>query len=144
MRLDQIELAVVGLGYVGLPLAVAFGTKRSVTGFDISQARVSELQSGKDETGEISAQELAQATGLRLTSCLDDLRRCNCFIVAVPTPVDHQKKPDLTALLSASKSVGSILKKGDLVIYESTVYPGCTEDDCVPVLEQHSGLRFNQ
>ena len=144
MRLDQIELAVVGLGYVGLPLAVAFGTKRSVTGYDISQARVSELQSGKDETGEISAQELTQATGLRLTSCLDDLRRCNCFIVAVPTPVDHQKKPDLTALLSASKSVGSILKKGDLVIYESTVYPGCTEDDCVPILEQHSGLRFNQ
>lgn len=138
-----INLAVIGLGYVGLPLAVAFGSKRSVTGFDINPYRIAQLQDGKDVSGEVHVEDLARASGLRFTSHQEDLGTCNCFIIAVPTPIDHHKKPDLSALVGASQMVAKNLKKGDLVIYESTVYPGCTEEDCVPVLERHSGLRFN-
>ena len=141
---EQIRLAVVGLGYVGLPLAVAFGSRRAVIGFDINETRVRELKNGHDLTGEVSSGDLAASQGLHCTSQVEDLRACNCFIIAVPTPVDHHKKPDLSALLSASKTVAEVLKQGDLVIYESTVYPGCTEEDCVPVLERHSGLTYNQ
>lgn len=139
-----IDLAVIGLGYVGLPLAAEFGKKRSVVGFDINARRIAELQSGHDFTLEVSNEELAEATGLSYTSNLDELRTCNCFIVTVPTPIDAYKRPDLTPLIKASETIGKILKKGDIVIYESTVYPGATEDDCVPVLERFSGLKFNQ
>lgn len=144
MNLDNIELAVIGLGYVGLPLAVEFGTRRSVIGFDISERRVRDINEGRDATGEVSGDALRRANGLRCTNRLDDLRSCNCFIIAVPTPVDERKKPDLSPLIRASQTVAQVLKPGDVVIYESTVYPGCTEEDCVPVLEAHSGLKFNQ
>lgn len=143
-QLDTAKLAVIGLGYVGLPLAVEFGKKRSVVGFDINPKRIAELQAGHDFTLEVSPQELAEAGGLSYTASLDDLRQCNCFIVTVPTPIDAYKRPDLTPLIKASESIGQVLKKGDIVIYESTVYPGATEEDCVPVLERVSGLKFNQ
>ena len=143
MNLERIELAVVGLGYVGLPLAVAFSRHRSVIGFDIRPSRVAEIKDGHDATREVSQEELRAAKGLRCTSDPQELRQANCYIVAVPTPVDGDKRPDLTPLLKASETVGRVLKRGDIVVYESTVYPGCTEEDCVPVLEQHSGLRFN-
>lgn len=142
--LDKIKIAVIGLGYVGLPLAVEFGKKRDVTGFDINQARIAELQSGKDSTLEVEPEELAEAAQLSFSSNLDDLRDCNVYIVTVPTPIDRHKQPDLTPLRKASETVGSVLSKGDIVIYESTVYPGATEDDCVPILEAQSGLVFNQ
>lgn len=142
--LSEIKLAVIGLGYVGLPLAVEFGKKRPVMGFDINAKRIIALQDGHDSTLEVSDEELAQATQLRYTSNLDDLKNCNVFIVTVPTPIDDFKRPDLTPLIKASESIGQVLKKGDIVIYESTVYPGATEEDCVPVLEQVSGLAFNQ
>jgi UDP-N-acetyl-D-galactosamine dehydrogenase len=144
MQLKNIRLAIVGLGYVGLPLAVEFGRKRSVVGFDINQRRIDELKAAKDFTLEVTQEDLAAAKYLSYTTKLDDLRSCNCFIVTVPTPIDEHKRPDLTPLIKASETVGKVLKKGDIVIYESTVYPGCTEEDCVPVLEKHSGLRFNQ
>lgn len=144
MQLKNIRLAIVGLGYVGLPLAVEFGRKRSVVGFDINQRRIDELKAAKDFTLEVTQEDLAVAKYLSYTTKLDDLRSCNCFIVTVPTPIDEHKRPDLTPLIKASETVGKVLKKGDIVIYESTVYPGCTEEDCVPVLEKHSGLRFNQ
>lgn len=144
MQLQDIRLAVVGLGYVGLPLAVEFGRKRAVTGFDINQRRIDELKSGNDFTLETTSEELAAAKHLVFTADAKDLRVCNCFIVTVPTPIDEYKRPDLTPLLKASEAVGKVLKKGDIVIYESTVYPGCTEEDCVPVLERISGLKFNQ
>ncbi len=137
-------MAVVGLGYVGLPLAVEFGRKRVVVGFDINQHRINELKAGNDFTLETTQDELASAKHLSYTTSIDDLRNCNCFIITVPTPIDDHKRPDLTPLLKASETVGQLLKKGDIVIYESTVYPGCTEEDCVPVLEKHSGLKFNQ
>lgn len=141
---QDIRLAIIGLGYVGLPLAVEFGRKRSVVGFDINERRVEELRSGQDHTLEVSPEELAQATHLRYTATLGDLRECNVFIVTVPTPIDEHKRPDLTPLVKASETIGKVLKKGDIVIYESTVYPGATEEDCVPVLEKVSGLRFNE
>jgi len=141
---ENIRLAVIGLGYVGLPLAVEFGKKRSVVGFDINQPRIAALQAGHDSTLEVSDEELAQAAQLSYTSNLDDLKNCNVFIVTVPTPIDEFKRPDLTPLIKASETIGKVLKKGDIVIYESTVYPGATEEDCVPVLERVSGLVFNQ
>lgn len=144
MLLNDIRLAIIGLGYVGLPLAVEFGRKRPVVGFDINQSRIEELKSGYDLTLETTQEELEAAKHLKYTTRLDDLRSCNCYIVTVPTPIDKHKRPDLTSLIKASETVGSILKQGDIVIYESTVYPGCTEDDCVPVLEKFSGLEFNQ
>ncbi len=141
--IQDIKLAIIGLGYVGLPLAVEFGKHRSVIGFDINAARIDQLQNGHDFTLETDPDELAAASQLSFTTRLDDLRACNCFIVTVPTPIDEHKRPDLTPLIKASQSVSQVLKPGDIVIYESTVYPGCTEEDCVPVLEAGSGLRFN-
>lgn len=138
------KIGVIGLGYVGLPLAVEFGKVMDVIGFDINQERIKELQQGHDRTREVEPEELKQAGKLTYSHNLDDLRSVNYFIVTVPTPVDEYKKPDLTPLISASKTVGAVLKKGDIVIYESTVYPGCTEEDCVPVLEKVSGLKFNK
>ena len=144
MKLVDIKLSIVGLGYVGLPLAVEFGRKRPVVGFDINKRRIDELKAGHDFTLETTQEELAAAKYLTYTTSLEDLRACNCYIVTVPTPIDEHKRPDLTPLIKASETVGKVLKKGDIVIYESTVYPGCTEEDCVPVLEKHSGLKFNQ
>ena len=144
MRQEDIKLAIIGLGYVGLPLAVEFGRYRSVVGFDINPRRIDELIAGDDLTLETTKEELAAAKNLTYTTHPDELRGCNCFIVTVPTPIDEYKRPDLTPLLKASETVGKVLKKGDIVVYESTVYPGCTEEDCVPVLEKHSGLKFNQ
>ena len=144
MKLADMKLAVIGLGYVGLPLAVEFGRKRSVVGFDISRRRIDELRIGIDATLETTREELADAKQLNYTTQLEDLRACNCYIVTVPTPIDKYNRPDLTPLIMASETVGKVLKKGDIVIYESTVYPGCTEEDCVPVLERHSGLKFNK
>ena len=138
------SIAVIGLGYVGFPLAVEFGKLYPTLGFDIDQARIAELQRGFDRTQEVSESQLATAVSLRFSSQAEDLRVCNTFIVTVPTPIDHFKKPDLSPLVKASEMIGRVLKKGDVVIYESTVYPGCTEEDCVPVLEKHSGLVFNQ
>lgn len=140
----NIKLAIIGLGYVGLPLAVEFGSVRSVVGFDIKQDRINELRDGHDSTLEVEPGDLARATGLSLTTNVEDLRGCNCFIVTVPTPIDSHNRPDLTPLTSASEAVAQVLKKGDIVIYESTVYPGCTEEHCVPILEKCSGLKFNQ
>lgn len=144
MHLNELRLAVIGLGYVGLPLAVEFGKVRSVVGYDISTRRINELRSGQDSTLETSSEELRAASQLHLTDKLDELSACNCYIVTVPTPIDGYKRPDLTPLLSASKAVGQVLKRGDVVIYESTVYPGATEEDCVPVLERQSGLKYNR
>ena len=135
-------MAVVGLGYVGLPLAVEFGRQRPVVGFDINTARIAELEAGRDSTLETTAEQLAAATHLRYASTLDALRDCRIFIVTVPTPVDGANNPDLTPLVKASESVGKVLKPGDIVIYESTVYPGATEEVCVPVLERMSGLTY--
>lgn len=137
------KLCVIGLGYVGLPLAVELAEKYSVIGYDIDAKRIQELQSGIDRTLEISTERL-NASKLELTSKLEKVRDSNIFIITVPTPIDHEKKPDLSILLKATEDVGRVLKRGDLVIYESTVYPGCTEEDCVPVLEKVSGLKFNQ
>lgn len=140
----DLKLAIIGLGYVGLPLAVEFGKKRSVIGFDINQKRIDELKSGSDSTLEMTEEELHDAQLLKYTTNPDDLKPANCFIVTVPTPIDTFKHPNLTPLVKASETVGAALKKGDIVIYESTVYPGATEEDCVPVLELKSGLIFNQ
>ena len=143
LTLENVKLAIVGLGYVGLPLAVEFGKKRSVVGFDINAKRVAELQSGQDHTLEVEPEELKEAQFLSYTTDLEVLRGCNVFIVTVPTPIDEHKQPDLTPLVKASETIGKVLKAGDIVIYESTVYPGATEEDCVPVLEKFSGLKFN-
>ncbi len=137
------NVAIIGLGYVGLPLAVEFGKKMITVGFDINQERIQELKQGKDRTLEVSPEELKQATQLSYSGDTADLKGANYFIVTVPTPVDEYKQPDLRPLISASKTVGAVLKAGDIVIYESTVYPGCTEEVCVPVLEMISGLKFN-
>lgn len=139
----MVKIGIVGLGYVGLPLAVEFGKKLKVVGFDISQSRIDELKNGMDRTLEVDKEELNSASGLTFTTNYAELKDVNYFIVTVPTPVDEYKTPDLTPLIKASETVGKVLKKGDIVIYESTVYPGCTEEDCVPVLEKHSGLKFN-
>ncbi len=142
--LNDSPIAVIGLGYVGLPLAVEFGKKRKVVGFDINTARIAELRARKDNTLEVDAAEMAAAAHLSFTDQLDDLAECTTYIVTVPTPIDEHKRPDLTPLLKASETIGKVLKRGDIVIYESTVYPGATEEDCVPVLEKTSGLTFNQ
>lgn len=138
------RIAVLGLGYVGLPLAVEFGKIHDVIGFDINTTRIFELQRGHDATREITSEELGEAKGLCTTSNLEDLRDCTVFIITVPTPIDAHKRPDLTALVRASETVAKVLKCGDVVVYESTVYPGATEDDCVPILEASSGLRMNE
>ncbi|OXR49868.1 MULTISPECIES: Vi polysaccharide biosynthesis UDP-N-acetylglucosamine C-6 dehydrogenase TviB [unclassified Pusillimonas] len=143
MQLQDVKLAVVGLGYVGLPLAVEFGKKRSVIGFDINARRIAELKTGKDHTLEVEESELAEASGLIFSHEASQLGQANVFIVTVPTPIDDYKQPDLTPLIRASETIGKVLKRGDIVIYESTVYPGATEEDCVPVLERVSGLKFN-
>ena len=145
MENDQMTdtIAIIGLGYVGLPLAVEFGKHRPVIGFDINTARIADLCAGRDHTREVDAEELAEAGQLTFASDPEVLRAATVFIVTVPTPIDGHKRPDLTPLLRASETVGRVLKPGDLVIYESTVYPGATEEDCVPVLERMSGLRFN-
>lgn len=141
--MPKIKLAIIGLGYVGLPLAVEFGKRRPVVGFDINQKRIDELKSGKDHTLETESEELKQAKHLRFSGNPEDLRNCNVFIVTVPTPIDQYKRPDLMPLIKASEIIGSVLKRDDIVIYESTVYPGATEEDCAPVLEKFSGLKFN-
>lgn len=137
-------IAIIGLGYVGLPLAVEFGKQRQVIGFDINPKRVAELQAGQDHTLECSSEELSQAPHLRYSCNAEDLKQASIFIVTVPTPVDQANRPDMTPLVKASETVGKVLKQGDIVIYESTVYPGATEEVCVPVLEKFSGLKFNQ
>jgi UDP-N-acetyl-D-glucosamine/UDP-N-acetyl-D-galactosamine dehydrogenase len=142
--LSKAKIAVIGLGYVGLPLAVEFGKRRPILGFDINQARIAELQSGRDSTLEVTLAELRRAHHLGFTSSLDDLRLCTVFIVTVPTPVDQANRPDMKPLVKASETVGKVMPKGAVVIYESTVYPGATEEICVPVLEKLSGLKFNQ
>lgn len=140
---DDAKIAVIGLGYVGLPLAVEFGCKIPVVGFDIDAGRIAELRAGKDRTLETTAEELAAAQHLDFAADLEALRDCNTYIITVPTPIDAHKRPDLTPLRRASESVGKVLAAGDVVIYESTVYPGATEEDCVPILEAVSGLTFN-
>ena len=143
LSLEASRLAVIGLGYVGLPLAVEFGKHRPVVGFDINMKRIEALQAGYDSTREIGGDELAKAVYLRFSSAPCDLEECNIFIVTVPTPIDDHKRPDLVPLIEASETIGKVLKPGDVVIFESTVYPGATEEDCVPVLERVSGLKFN-
>ncbi|CAD6524757.1 Vi polysaccharide biosynthesis UDP-N-acetylglucosamine C-6 dehydrogenase TviB [Paraburkholderia metrosideri] len=140
---SELKVAIVGLGYVGLPLAVEFSKRRPVVGFDINRARINALREGRDTTLEVTDDELAAATGMKYTSDVAELKDCNLYIATVPTPIDRYKRPDLTPLLRASETIGSVLKHGDIVIYESTVYPGATEEDCVPVLERTSGLKFN-
>ena len=142
--LKNAKLAIIGLGYVGLPLAVAFGRVRPVVGFDINPARIAELREGHDSTREVEPEQLATATQLTVTTDTAEIADCSIYIVTVPTPIDEHKRPDLRPLLAASETVGRVLKPGDIVIYESTVYPGATEEDCVPVLERASGLRFNR
>lgn len=144
LTISELKIAIIGLGYVGLPLAVEFGKKVPVVGFDIHQKRINELKNGQDHTLEVSSEELAQSKHLNYTAALDDLKDCNFFIVTVPTPIDEFKQPDLTPLVKASQSIGRVLKAGDIVVYESTVYPGATEETCIPVLEQVSSLKFNQ
>ncbi|MGB3498706.1 Vi polysaccharide biosynthesis UDP-N-acetylglucosamine C-6 dehydrogenase TviB [Rhodanobacter lindaniclasticus] len=143
-QLEYTRIAIVGLGYVGLPLAVEFGRRYDTVGFDIRAARVDELRAGHDHTLEVDAAELAAATRLRFSAELDGIRECNVYIVTVPTPIDVAKRPDLTPLVKASESLGQVLKRGDIVVYESTVYPGCTEEVCIPILERVSGLVYNR
>src|SRR5690606_8757982 len=140
----DIRIAIIGLGYVGLPLAVEFGKKYETIGYDIRAERVAELREGRDSTRECSPEELAEPKHLTYTTALQDIKDCNVYIVTVPTPIDSAKRPDLGPLTRASEAVGSVLKRGDVVVYESTVYPGCTEEDCVPILERVSGLKFNE
>ena len=142
--LSAIKIGVIGLGYVGLPLAVEFSRRYPTVGFDINAARIAELGAGKDSTLEVSAEELAAATGLSCTAKVADLADCDVYVVTVPTPIGQTKRPVLTPLKGASETVGSVLSRGDVVIYESTVYPGCTEEFCVPILERESGLTFNE
>lgn len=144
LDITSVKVSVVGLGYVGLPLAVEFGKKRPVIGFDINARRIAELQGGVDHTLEVDAEELAEAKHLTYTADQSVLAQANVYIVTVPTPIDEYKQPDLTPLIKASETIGKVLKHGDIVIYESTVYPGATEEDCVPVLERVSGLKFNE
>jgi UDP-N-acetyl-D-glucosamine/UDP-N-acetyl-D-galactosamine dehydrogenase len=138
------RIGIIGLGYVGLPLAVEFGKKYPTIGFDINQKRISELKSFMDRTQEVTPEELKESSLLNFTTTLEDLRTCNTYIITVPTPIDVFNRPDIALLLKASESVGNVISKGDIVIYESTVYPGATEEDCVPVIEKTSGLKFNQ
>lgn len=140
----KVKIAVIGLGYVGLPLAVEFSKKYRVLGFDINESRIDELSSGKDSTLEVSSEELLDAKDLQFSAKKNDLKNCNVYIVTVPTPIDKYMQPDLTPLIKASEMLGGVINKGDVVIYESTVYPGATEEDCIPVVEKVSGLQFNQ
>ena len=142
-KLSDVKIAIIGLGYVGLPLAVAFSKNFPVIGFDINSSRIKELESGVDSSLEISSSELGDAASLSFSSDETELTSCNTFIVTVPTPIDEFKRPDLTPLLKASQMLGRVIKKGDVIIYESTVYPGATEDDCIPVVEMISGLNLN-
>jgi UDP-N-acetyl-D-galactosamine dehydrogenase len=142
--LEHTKIAIVGLGYVGLPLAVEFGKRYETVGFDINGSRVGELLAGVDNTLEVDAEELATATRLHFSATLDEIRGCNVYIVTVPTPIDAAKRPDLTPLVKASESLGTVIAPGDIVVYESTVYPGCTEEVCIPILERVSGLVYNQ
>lgn len=141
---SNANVGIIGLGYVGLPLAVEFGKKSPTIGFDINQSRIDELSAGRDSTLECSDNELAEAKYLSYTSSLQELKQCNVYIVTVPTPIDEHKQPDLTPLIKASEALGSVVSKGDIIVYESTVYPGATEEDCIPVVERVSGLKFNQ
>ena len=141
---NDFKLAIIGLGYVGLPLALEFAKKKSIIGFDINERRVGDLRSGVDKNLEFSKDELLSSKKLNFTNIVEDIKSANCFIITVPTPIDKFKKPDLKLLLNASKMVGQIIKNGNLIIYESTVYPGCVEEECVPILEKFSGLKFNQ
>ncbi len=143
LEVQDCKIGILGLGYVGLPLAVEFGKQYQTVGFDLNEKRVHELSEGKDSTLECSSQELASATKLTYTSSLQSMKSCNVIIVTVPTPIDEHKKPDLTPLIRASQMIGEIVKKGDVVIYESTVYPGATEEVCIPIIEEVSGLTFN-
>ncbi|HIF5528347.1 Vi polysaccharide biosynthesis UDP-N-acetylglucosamine C-6 dehydrogenase TviB [Pasteurella multocida] len=143
MNIEKLKIGIIGLGYVGLPIAVEFGKKVPTVGFDINEKRVKSLASGKDYTLEVSEEELQHASKLRYTNQTKGLEECNFFIVTVPTPIDHYKQPDLNPLIKASETIAEVLKKGDVVVYESTVYPGATEEICVPVLEKMSGLKFN-
>jgi UDP-N-acetyl-D-galactosamine dehydrogenase len=142
--LEKVRIGVLGLGYVGLPLAVEFGKKFPTIGLDINEARVEELRLGRDSSLEVDPEELKSVPHLTYTSNLDDLKPCNVYIVTVPTPINEHKQPDLRPLISASQALGKVLKPGDLAIFESTVYPGATEEDCVPIMEAESGLKFNQ
>ena len=144
LDINNLKIAVIGLGYVGLPLAVEFGKHRPVVGFDINAERIASLRKGIDHTLEVTKEELVQAIHLTFSSDINELAECNFFIVTVPTPIDDHKQPDLTPLIKASEAIGSLLKKDDIVVYESTVYPGATEEVCIPVLEKFSGLVFNQ
>ena len=139
----QKKIAIIGLGYVGLPLAVEFGKKYSTVGYDINSKRINELNSGIDNTGEISKRNMQSSIKLRFSSKVNDISKCNIFIISVPTPIDSKNNPDLSILFNATSTVASVLKKNDIVIYESTVYPGCTEEDCVPILEKFSKLKYN-
>jgi len=143
-QLEQLRIAIVGLGYVGLPLAVEFGKHAPTIGFDIHQQRIEDLVVGFDHTLEISSEELKQAVSLSYTTKIEDLVEANFYIITVPTPIDDFKQPDLSPLIKSSETIGTVLKKGDIVVYESTVYPGATEEVCIPVLEKISGLKFNQ
>ncbi|MEO7073291.1 MAG: Vi polysaccharide biosynthesis UDP-N-acetylglucosamine C-6 dehydrogenase TviB [Rhodanobacter sp.] len=143
-NLEATRIAIVGLGYVGLPLAVEYGKHYPTTGFDINVARIGELRKGHDRTLEVTADELSEATQLQFSADLEDLRASNVYIVTVPTPIDSAKRPDLTPLIKASQTLAKVLKRGDIVVYESTVYPGCTEEVCVPLLANGSGLKFNE
>jgi len=143
MIIKNNKISIIGLGYVGLPLAVEFGKKFNTIGYDVNSSRIEELSKGFDITGEITKRKLQSSIKLSLTSDLDDIKNSNIYIIAVPTPIDNKQNPDLTILLSATLSVARVLKKNDIVIYESTVYPGCTEEDCVPVLEKYSKLKYN-
>jgi UDP-N-acetyl-D-galactosamine dehydrogenase len=142
--LANAKIAIIGLGYVGLPLAVAFSEKFSVVGFDIDKRRIKQLSKGLDSTLEVSPEELKSASSLRFSSDIESLNSANIFIVTVPTPIDVHKSPDLTPLMKASDMLGQVIKTNDIVIYESTVYPGATEEVCIPILERVSGLKFNQ
>lgn len=144
MKTEDIRLSIIGLGYVGLPLAVAFGCKRSVIGFDLSEKRIRDLQSGEDNTLECDKNTILNAKYLTFTANPEKIKECNCYVICVPTPITENNSPDLEFLIKATELVGQVLKKNDIVIYESTVYPGCTEDDCVPVLERISNLKFNK
>lgn len=144
LKVDEVKIAVIGLGYVGLPLAVEFGKTRQVVGFDVNDKRIAELNKGHDANLETTDDELRDARNLSFTSSTDSIKHCNFYIITVPTPINDYKQPDLTPLIRASETVGRAIKEGDIVVYESTVYPGCTEEDCVPILERESGLVFNQ
>ena len=144
MDTTNAKIAIIGLGYVGLPLATEFGKKHTVVGFDINQSRIQELKKGEDSTLETTSQEREEAVNLIYTENPEDIKDCTVFIVTVPTPIDECKNPNLTPLRKASETVGKVLKKDDIVVYESTVYPGATEEVCVPILEDISGLKYNQ